>query len=72
MNINSGELFSFPYINSGCLSINQRSGLYIGPDFIYRSDGVIVENHGVLLFGDSHYRIIDNGLLRFMKKFEGK
>jgi hypothetical protein len=72
MNIKPGELFSFPYINSSCSSINQRNGLYIGPDFFYRSDGIIVENHGVLLFGDSHYRIIDNGLLRFMKKIKRK
>ena len=70
MNIKPGELFSFPFINDFCKSINQRKGLYIGEDFIHRNDGIIIKNHMILMFGDEHYRIIDNGLLRFMKKIE--
>jgi len=43
-----------------------RVALYLGEAFIHRSDGVIVENHKVLVVGESSPKIIDRGLLSGM------
>jgi hypothetical protein len=40
--------------------------VYLGEAFIYRDDGVTVENHRVLLVGGSSPTIIDRGLLKHM------
>ena len=45
-----------------------RVALYLGEAFIHRSDGVIVENHKVLMVGDSNPTIIDRGLLKHMNE----
>jgi len=43
-----------------------RVALYLGEAFIHRSDGVTVENHKVLMVGETSPTIIDRGLLSGM------
>jgi hypothetical protein len=43
-----------------------RVALYLGEAFIHRSDGVTVENHKILMVGETSPRIIDRGLLSSM------
>lgn len=68
--IKVGDMIKFDRINGHTPQLNNRVGLYLGEDFIYRDDGVVVENHKVLMNGDPQPRIIDRGLLRYMKKYE--
>jgi hypothetical protein len=42
--------------------------VYLGEAFIHRDDGVTVENHQVLMVGESSPSIIDRGLLKYMSK----
>ena len=64
-----GDLIKFNYVNGHPSQINGRVGIYLGEDFIHRSDGVVVENHKVLLMGEHTPTIIDRGLLRHMKVY---
>ena len=68
--IKVGDMIKFDRINGHTPQLNNRVGLYLGEDFIHRDDGVVVENHKVLMNGDPKPRIIDRGLLRYMKKYE--
>ena len=63
-----GDLIKFNYVG-GSRHLNGRIGIYLGEDFIHRSDGVVVENHKVLLMGEHKPTIIDRGLLRHMKVY---
>ena len=67
MDFVAGDLVEFGWIYSGC-SLNEKTALYLGECFIHRPDGVVVENHKVLVVGESQSTIIDKGLLRKMKK----
>ena len=67
MDFEVGDLIEFGWIYSGC-SLNEKTAVYLGEGFIYRPDGVVVENHKVLLVGHHKITIIDKGLLRKMKK----
>ncbi len=67
MDFEAGDLIEFGWIYSGC-DLNGRTALYLGECFVHRPDGVVVENHKVLLVGDHKSTIIDKGLLRKMKK----
>ena len=69
MKIQVGELFRFGWW-TGSRDLRGREGLYMGEDFIHRSDGVVVENHRVLMIGDSTETIIDRGLLKHMNPIE--
>ena len=62
-----GDLVRFDYVNGHTGSLNGRFAVYLCEDFIHRSDGVTVENHKVLMVGDSAPTIIDRGLLKWMK-----
>ncbi len=62
-----GDLVKFDYINGHTRKINGRVALYLGEDFIHRDDGVVIENHRVLMVGDHETHIIDKGLLRYMR-----
>ena len=42
--------------------------IYLGEDFIHRSDGVVVQNHKVLFLGESIATTIDKGVLKWLKK----
>ena len=68
--IKVGDMIKFDRINGHTSQLNNKVGLYLGEDFIHRDDGVVVENHRVLMNGDPQPRIIDRGLLRYMKKYE--
>jgi len=61
-----GGLYRFDRINGHSTTVNGRMALYLGEDFIHRDDGVTVENHKVLLVGESGPTIIDRGLLKHM------
>ena len=67
MDIKAGELFKFGYINGHCPELNNKVGLYLGEAFIHRYDGVVVENHKVLMVGMATPTTIDKGLLRWMR-----
>jgi len=62
-----GELYRFDRINGHTHQLNDRLALYLGEDFIRRDDGVIVENHKVLIVGASSPTIIDRGVLKYMR-----
>ena len=64
-----GDLVKFRYIYSGC-SLNDKKALYLGEDFIHRSDGVVVQNHKILEIGASKPTIIDVGLLKYISAVE--
>ena len=61
-----GDLVKFDRINGHTTNLNDKTALYLGEDFIHRDDGVVVENHKVLILGDSSPTIIDRGLVRWM------
>ena len=44
-----------------------RVCMYLGEAFIHRDDGVTVENHRILVVGDSKPAIIDRSLLKYME-----
>ena len=70
MDIKTGELFKFDYINGHTPSLNNKVGLYLGEAFIIREDGVVVENHRVLMVGLPDELIIDGRLLRWMRPYD--
>ena len=41
--------------------------MYLGEAFIHRDDGVTVENHRILIVGESNPRTIDRGVLKYME-----
>jgi hypothetical protein len=62
-----GDLVKFDYINGHTGHLNRRVALYLGEDFIHRDDGVVVENHRVLMMGDHVPLNLDKGLLKYMR-----
>ena len=62
-----GDLVKFDRINGHTSHINNKTALYLGEAFLHRDDGVVVENHKVLIVGESAPTIIDRGLLRWMR-----
>jgi len=68
--IKVGDMIKFDRINGHTPQVNDRIGLYLGEDFIHRQDGVVVENHKVLLLGDTQPRLIDRSLLKYIKKYD--
>ena len=68
--MNVGDLIKFDRINGHTSHINNKHALYLGEEFIHRDDGVIVENHKVLLIGDSQPILIDKNLLKYIKVVE--
>ena len=67
--LEAGDLFKFG-TSQGLynLHLNHRMGVYLGEDFIHRDDGFIVENHKVLMMGETVPRTIDRSLLTFIKE----
>ena len=65
--VSVGELFVFSWF-TGSQTLRGKEGLYLGKAFIHRDDGVVVQNHKVLMIGDSTETTIDSGLLRYMEK----
>ena len=62
-----GDLVKFDRINGHTTHINNKTALYMGEAFIHRDDGVVVENHKVLIVGERSPTIIDRGLLKYMR-----
>ena len=65
-----GNLYRFDRINGHTTTVNGRMAIYLGEDFIHRDDGVTVENHKVLMVGEPTPRIIDRGLLIYMREVQ--
>jgi hypothetical protein len=61
-----GDLITFGFIYSAC-DLNYKTGLYLGEDRIDRSDGVTIINHKCWLIGEERMRIIDKGLLGYIR-----
>ena len=64
-----GNLVKFDRINGHTREINDKVAVYLGEAFITRYDGVVIQNHKVLLLGETTPRIIDVGLLRWMRSY---
>ena len=64
-----GDLVKFDRINGHTREINDKVAVYLGEAFITRYDGVAIQNHKVLLLGETTPRIIDVGLLRWMRPY---
>ncbi len=64
-----GDLVKFDRINGHTRDINDKVAVYLGEAFIHRFDGVVIQNHKVLVLGESIPRIIDVGLLRWMRPY---
>ena len=47
--------------------MQDKHAVYLGEDFIHRDDGVTVENHKILVVGESKPTTIDRGLLKYME-----
>ena len=65
-----GSLIKFDNINGHTYRLNRKMGVYLGEAFITRIDGVVVENHKVLMNGDMTPTIIDRRLLLYMKEIK--
>ena len=64
-----GDLVKFDRINGHTTAINDKVAVYPGEDLIHRDDGVVIQNHKVLLLGESTPRTIDVRLLRWMRRY---
>ena len=64
-----GDLVKFDRINGHTHEINDKVAVYLGEAFIHRDDGVVVQNHKVLLLGESTPTIISVRLLRWLRRY---
>ena len=64
-----GDMIKFSIPWAAGRGLNGRIGIYLGEAFIHRSDGVVVQNHKVLLVGEHKPTIIDRSLLPRMKVY---
>jgi hypothetical protein len=63
-----GDLVRFDNINGHTTYINRKTAVYLGKSgATWRVDGQVVENHKVLLLGETKPTTIDARLLRYMK-----
>ncbi len=67
-----GDLFEFGYINGRTRDINCKSGIYLGERPLKRSDGKIINNFAIQLFGETTIRICDEGLKRWMMPLDNE
>ena len=49
---------------------HDRRCIYLGEDFIHRSDGVTIENHKVLFVGELKPTIIDVSCMKYLREIE--
>ena len=61
-----GNLYRFEGTVS--MRLYGRLAVYLGEAFIHRDDGVTVENHQILMVGESSPTTIDRSLLKWMSK----
>ena len=64
-----GDLVKFDRINGHTRDINDKVAVYLGEAFIHRDDGVLIQNHKVLLLGESTPTIISARLLRWLRRY---
>ena len=48
----------------------ERRCLYLGEDFIHRSDGVTIQNHKILFVGEQKPTTIDINCLKYLREIE--
>jgi len=70
MAMQPGSLYRFGVNPFGLSSFDGKTAMYLGEAFIHRDDGVTVENHKILMVGETTSRIIDRGVLKWMSKIE--
>ena len=68
----TGQLYRFSRYSTWMTAgrpgpLENKHAIYLGEDFIHRDDGVTVENHKILVVGESKPTIIDRGLLKYME-----
>ena len=63
----AGDLVKFGYVYNGS-RLNWKTAVYLGKNFLTRDDGMVIQNHKVIVTGNSTSTIIDRGLLRYMKR----
>jgi len=61
-----GTMFQFRGLHT-LHPLNSKYGLYLGKDYIQRSDGITVRNHKILMVGEKVLQIIDDNLINYMK-----
>jgi len=64
-----GQLYRFEGGRVG-MRLYGKTALYLGEAFIHRSDGVTVENHRVLVVGESQPRTIGRSVLISMTEVQ--
>ncbi len=64
-----GDLVKFDRINGHTSHLNNKIAVYLGEAFIHRDDGVLIQNHKVLLLGETTPRTIDVRLLRWVRRY---
>ena len=65
----AGDLVKFEMHEFGYWTheLSGKSAIYLGKNFLTRDDGVVVQNHKILLVGNQTPTIIDRSLLKFFK-----
>jgi hypothetical protein len=61
-----GDLVKINCVPEVSTTLNRITALYLGEDFIHRDDGVVVENHKILVLGETTPTIIDQTVLRWI------
>jgi len=61
----AGDLVRFSH---GHGSLDGKTAIYLGKNFLTRDDGMVIQNHKVMVTGRSSPTIIDRGLLKYMKR----
>ena len=64
-----GDLVKFDRINGHTRDINDKVAVYLGEAFIHRDDGVVIQNHKVMLLGETTPRTIGVRLLRWLRRY---
>ena len=64
-----GDLVKFGYINGHTRDINNKIGIYLGPQRrIVRGDGKIINNFAIQFIGCPTLTICDEGLMKWLTK----
>ena len=65
-----GALFKFCYVNDHTRDINNKAGIFLGERSTTLSDGRVIANFAVQLFGEDTERLCDEGLKYWMIPLE--
>ena len=60
-----GDLVRF---SGGSWSLEGKTAIYLGKNFLTRDDGMVIQNHKVMVTGRSSPTIIDRNMLKHMKR----